>query len=209
MIKRATIRHFDEPYEWCSDLEITLKQQGFLATTVTDTARLKTYDKAWLWLCQALRIDCDILLHIDCDCVVRNEIDLSCLDNEAATVLAGPAIGSPLADKIGKDIAFSTGCMVLNRLARLKLLLYLETHKPTFCVYGRYGQFRLPSDTQQPCQLVASVDTSFCRLCKELGIAIVLDDLIVWRHRWTETEFVNATNSKATVIANIRGQHGN
>lgn len=201
MTKQAVIRHLNEPDQWCSDLAAALELQAFATSVVTDTARLKTYDKAWLWLCQALSIDCDVLLHIDCDCIVKGDLCLTALDTQVPTVLAGAAEGF--------SFAFSTGCMMLNRSARVLLLQYLQMHKPTFLVYDRYGKYRLGGDSESTEKLVAAVDLSFSRLCSELGITVVLDQSIVWRHRWAVNDYICAgLRPEVSIIANIRGQHG-
>ena len=184
---KAAIRYYNEPEHWHQELSEQIRAKlSMKSVTITDSDQLKTCDKAWQWLCEALSIDCDVLLHIDCDGVVLKPLDLSCLDTEQPTVLAGAAPGY--------NIEFSTGVMFLNRAARILMLEYLTKHKPVFPMYN--------SNANGP---VASIDMQFARLCSEIGIATKLSDEITWQRGCKPRALAKALKL-SSIVANVRGR---
>lgn len=188
------IRHYDEPYYWPADLLAKLVYSYETNADVTYAQSVlapmeKTSENCWQWLSLALEIDCDYLIHIDCDTEwIGKELDLGCLDTDEPTILAGDAVHS--------QFSFSTGVMSLNRPARELLLSYLSEYKPAFPLYFR-GKDKA---------MCGSADKGFSRLSEELGIKTVLTDQIQWRWKWTQAELDLALEMPGVcAIANYKG----
>lgn len=169
----VAIRHYNEPVTMVATIadHFALTDPAYKVACLTDTLGQKQgVTTTWQWLNRALDLDCDYIIHTDCDTLWQGRLDLAPLVSKGnqPAILAAPATN--------RSFTFSTGVMVLNRAARELIRDYLATYKPNCPCYWWTDK------TTGDRKLVASVDKMFSQLASELGVEVIYTEQIQWQH---------------------------